>query len=152
MENLEKMAGAMQGVGGRKTRRGGFTLMETLVAMMLLSISLVVVLQLFSGGIKSGRLADDYTRAVFFAREKMEEFLLKTGLEEGSYEGTFDDVYGWKVEVTLVEEEEELGEKAKPPPVDLYNVSVSVVWMSGEREKSYRIDTLQIAEKKDEAI
>ncbi len=126
--------------------------METLVAMMLLSISLVVVLQLFSGGLKSGKLADDYTRAVFFAREKMEEFLLKTEFEEGSYEGKFDDVYGWKVEVALVEEEEELGETPKPPPVDLYNVSVSVVWMSGEREKSYRIDTLQIAEKKDEAI
>ena len=152
MDNLEKKALAMQGVGGRKTRRGGFTLMETLVAMMLLSISLVVVLQLFSGGLKSGKLADDYTRAVFFAREKMEDFLLKTNLEEGSYEGKFDDVYGWKVEVTLVEEEEKLGETAKPPPVDLYNVSVSVVWMSGEREKSYRIDTLQIAEKKNEAI
>jgi general secretion pathway protein I len=125
--------------------------METLVAMMLLSISLVVVLQLFSGGLKSGKLADDYTRAVFFAREKMEEFLLKTDLEEGSYEGRFDDAYGWKVEVSLVEEEEG-DETAKQPPVDLYNVAVSVIWQSGEREKSYRIDTLQIAEKKDEAI
>ena len=152
MDNPEKAALPGSGAGSRKAGRGGFTLMETLVAMMLLSISMVVVLQLFSGGLKSGKLADDYTRAVFFAREKMEEFLLKTEFEEGSYEGEFDDVYGWKVEVVLVEEEEELGETAKPPPVDLYNVSVSVVWMSGEREKSYRIDTLQIAEKKDEAI
>ena len=125
--------------------------METLVAMMLLSISLVVILQLFSGGLKSGKLADDYTRAVFFAREKMEEFLLTTELEEGSFEGRFDDEYGWRVEVSLVEEED-YDEAAKPPPVDLYNVSVSVIWLSGEREKSYRINTLQIAGKKDETI
>jgi general secretion pathway protein I len=70
--------------------------METLVAMMLLAISLVVILQLFSGGLKSGKMADDYTRAVFHAREKMEEHLLIEDFEEGTFEGTFDDNYRWQ--------------------------------------------------------
>ena len=126
--------------------------METLVAMMLLAISLVVILQLFSGGLRSGRLSDDYTRAVFHAREKMEETLLNTRYEEGLYEGVFDDEYGWKVEIALVEPEEPEEEEEKPPPVDIFNISVSVTWQSGEREKRFQIETLQLAEKTDEAI
>lgn len=126
--------------------------METLVAMMLLAISLVVILQLFSGGLKSGKLADDYTRAVFHARQKMDETLLKTRYEEGVYEGRFDDEYRWKIEIVLVEPENSEDEEENPPPVDIFNISVSVTWQSGRREKTVRVGTLQVAEKTDEAI
>jgi general secretion pathway protein I len=135
-----------------KRNEFGFTLMETLVAMMLLASSLVVILQLFSGGLKSAKLADDYTRAVFHAREKMEEFLLKTQFEEGVYEGQFDDEYRWKVEIVLVVPEETEGPEVKPPPVDVFNLNVSVSWQSGDREKTFQVGTLQIAEKADETI
>ncbi len=126
--------------------------METLVAMMLLAISLVVILQLFSGGLKSARLADDYTRAVFHAREKMEEFLLKTKLEEGLYEGEFDDGYLWRAEIVLVEPEKTEDEVEKPSPLDVFNVTVAVAWQSGDRLKSFQIGTLQVAEKTDETL
>lgn len=126
--------------------------METLVAMMLLAISLVVIFQLFSGGLKSGKLADDYTRAVFHARQKMEETLLNTRYEEGVYEGEFDDEYRWKIEIVLVEPENSENEEEQPPPVDIFNITVSVTWQSGVREKTFQIETLQFSEKTDEAI
>ena len=53
----------------------GFTLIETLVAVMILAISLVVVMQLFSGGLKSNKVSNDYLYGIFHAREKMEELL-----------------------------------------------------------------------------
>jgi general secretion pathway protein I len=131
---------------------GGFTLMETLVAMMLLAISLVVILQLFSGGLKSGKMADDYTRAVFYAREKMEEYILMDDFQEGSFEGTFDENYRWLVDIKLVEaedgdEKEDENEK-EISLVDLFHVDVSVFWPVGGREKKYQINTLKISEKK----
>jgi general secretion pathway protein I len=131
---------------------GGFTLMETLVAMMLLAISLVVILQLFSGGLKSGKMADDYTRAVFYAREKMEEYLLMDDFQEGSFEGTFDENYRWLVDIKLVEpedgdEKEDENEK-EISLVDLFHVDVSVFWPVGGREKKFQINTLKISEKK----
>ncbi len=130
---------------------GGFTLMETLVAMMLLAISLVVILQLFSGGLKAGKIADDYTRAVFHARDKMEEFLLIDDFEEGTFEGTFDENYRWRVEIKLLEPEEDGDEDEKEISlVDLFQVDVVILWPVGGREKMFQISTLKIAEKKPE--
>ncbi len=136
----------------------GFTLMETLVAMMLLAISLVVILQLFSGGLKSGKIADDYARAVFHARDKMEEFLLIDDFEEGTFEGTFDENYGWRVNIRLVETEDEDEDEdedeaededeEKNSLVDLYHVDFLGFWPVGGQEKNFQISTLQIAKKK----
>ncbi|MCJ7810032.1 MAG: prepilin-type N-terminal cleavage/methylation domain-containing protein, partial [Desulfobulbaceae bacterium] len=77
---------------------GGFTLLEILVAISIMAICLTVIFQLFSGGLKSGRLSDDYTRGVFHAREIMEEILVSDALAEGISEGRFNDSYAWKAE------------------------------------------------------
>jgi general secretion pathway protein I len=122
----------------------GFTLIETLVAMMLLAISLVVILQLFSGGLKSGKMADDYTRAVFHAREKMEEYLLIEDFEEGTFEGSFDNNYRWQVNIKFVEPEDE----EEILLIDLVYLDVSVFWPVGGHEKKFQINTLKITEKK----
>lgn len=122
----------------------GFTLIETLVAMMILSISLTVILQLFSGGLRSERLSDDYTRAVFYAREKMEEILLVEKLTDEVAEGEFDEDFKWKAQVVYIEPDEE--EKTKTP-VDTFNITVEVSWKSGIQEKHFEISTLKIAEK-----
>jgi prepilin-type N-terminal cleavage/methylation domain-containing protein len=56
-------------------RQHGFTLLETLVAMMILSIALVIIFQLFSGALNAGHISEAHTRAVWHAREKMDELL-----------------------------------------------------------------------------
>ncbi len=124
----------------------GFTLMETLVAMMMLAISLVAILQLFSGGLKSGKMADDYTRAIFHAREKMEEYLLIENFEEGTFEGTFDNNYRWQVDIIFVEPEDEDEEEISL--VDLVYLDVSVFWPVGGKEKKFQIQTLKVTEKR----
>jgi len=125
----------------------GFTLMETLVAMMILSVALVVILQLFSGGLKAGKLSENYTRAIFHAREKMEEILLAEELASEVLEGEFDDDFRWKAEIVYIEPSEE--EKTKMP-LDTFNIRVEVLWNEGEREKHFEISTLKIAEKRKE--
>ena len=128
--------------------QGGFTLIETLVAIMVLSLSLVVILQLFSGGLKSSKTADDYTCAVFHAREKMEELLLIDDFEDGTFEGTFDNGYRWTVDIKFVEPEENEEEEQRALPVDLVHLDVSVLWPVGAHEKKFQISTLKIVEKK----
>jgi general secretion pathway protein I len=132
----------------------GFTLMETLVAMMMLAISLVVILQLFSGGLKSGKMADDYTRAVFHAREKMEEYLLMENFEEGTFEGTLDNKYRWQVDIKFVEPEDQDQDEDQDEDqeeislVDLVYLDVSVFWPVGGKEKKFQVQTLKVTEKK----
>jgi general secretion pathway protein I len=121
---------------------GGFTLIETLVAMMVLAISLTVIFQLFSGGLRSARVADDHTRAVFFAREKMEEILLQPALLPGVYTGRFNDRYRWRAELALVEGVAEPDEAEAVRPV---GVSVEVIWKTDVREKRFSIQTVTLA-------
>ena len=133
----------------------GFTLIETLVAMMIMAICLVVILQLFSGGLKAGRLSDDYTRAVFYARAKMEELLLAKKLTDGVLEGEFGGGYKWKALIMKVEpqnedqNEDRDGDKDEDlkMPIDTYGIKVDVTWFEGNREKNFEISTLKILEK-----
>ncbi|MFP4033741.1 MAG: prepilin-type N-terminal cleavage/methylation domain-containing protein [Desulfococcaceae bacterium] len=80
----------------------GFTLIEVLVAMVVLSVSLVTIFQLFSGGLAARRRAEEVGRATFHAREKMEELLLRPEMTPGALEGTWEDGYSWQAEIKEV--------------------------------------------------
>ena len=123
---------------------GGFALIEILVAVSVLAISLVVIFQLFSGGLKSRQLSEQYARGVFHAREKMAEILLIPDLSEGETQGEFEDAYEWQAVITRVVSEE--GE-AKNLPVNLLNIRMRINWREGEKKKSFVIDTLKAVEK-----
>ncbi len=121
----------------------GFALIEILVAISVLAISLVVIFQLFSGGLKSRTLSEQYARGVFHAREKMAEILLVPDLSEGETEGEFEDAYEWQAVITRVVS----GEDEEKLPAKLLNVKIRINWREGEKEKSFVIDTLKTAEK-----
>ncbi len=126
-----------------KTEKG-FTLIETLVAVMVLAISLVVVMQLFSGGLKSNQLTGDYLYGIFHAKEKMEEVLLSNSLTAGSSSGEFDDGYRWIVVVDPVAVEEEVEDRM---PFDAFHVKVNISWKHGAGDRHFEITTLALAQK-----
>lgn len=120
----------------------GFTLMETLVAMMILSISLTVIFELFSGGLRSAWVSADYTQAALRAAEKMEEVLTNKKLSDGSWSGDFDEDFNWLVKIrNLLPETEE-----KKPVVILYEITVTVSWADGNQRRHYQLNTLKIAD------
>jgi len=122
----------------------GFTLLEILVAIAILAISLTVILQLFSGGLRSVRVSDRHTQGVFHAREKMEEILLEERLDEGSREGEFDDDYKWIARIVrMVPPEEE----EKKLPFDVYAITVKVVWQERKGETNFEIQTMKLVER-----
>jgi general secretion pathway protein I len=126
-----------------RNANSGFALIEILVAVSVLAITLVVIFQLFSGGLKSRKLSEHYARGVFHAREKMAEILLTPDLSEGEIQGGFEDAYEWQAVITRVvsdDNEEKL-------PVNLLNIKIQINWREGEKEKSFVIDTLKVAEK-----
>ncbi len=122
----------------------GFTLLEVLTAMMILSISIVVIFQLFSGGLRSAELSDRYTRAIFHARAKMEATLLAEGLIEGETEGIIEEDYRWRLSVTRMEPEEDSG-ILKNPRETLFQITVEIIWNDDDRERTFTIRTLHIA-------
>ncbi len=127
------------GVDGCSTT--GFTLIEVVVAMAILAVGLTVIIELFSGGLRSGRTSIEYTKAVNYARMKMEEIAVKPTMEEGSEEGEFDDTFRWQVETKRVDILPEKDKTDFKPPAELFQVKINILWKSGLKEKSTRIES-----------
>jgi len=127
-----------------KVENQGFTLLEVLVAMAILSIGLIVIIELFSGGLRLGRTAEEYTKAVGHARMKLEEISLAKSLEEGIEEGEFDREYRWQVEVKKVDLLPPGRETSYQPPVALYWVRIEVLWKSGTRERTTALESYRL--------
>jgi general secretion pathway protein I len=125
--------------------QNGFTLIETLVAMMLLAISFVIIMQLFSGGLKSSRVTSDYIYGIFHAREKMEEILLSDNLTPGTVSGEFDDGYEWRATVFIPQLEED--DPTPRMPIVAADVSVDVWWRVGDQEKRFGLNTTALVPK-----
>jgi len=122
----------------------GFTLIEVLVAITVLASALVAIMQLFSGGLKSIRLSDEYSRGIFHARELVEQVQVSEGLSEGVLQGRFEDGYRWKAEIKRTPA---LPDEETKPQFELFEVKVSVVWDSLGGEKHLELMTTKIAEK-----
>ncbi len=119
----------------------GFTLIEVLVAMSILAISLVVVLQVFSGGLKAARLSDAYTQGVFYAREKMDEILLAEDLTAGVIRGEFEDGFRWRAEALGMDLPDAEGVRL---PFRAFNIKVDVSWTEGSKEKHFAVSTIKL--------
>lgn len=52
----------------RATSRAGFTLIEVVVALAILSVGLTVIIELFAGGLRLARTSEEYTKAVKIGR------------------------------------------------------------------------------------
>lgn len=66
----------------------GFSLLEVIVALTVLSIALVSLVQLFSVSLRSTKKSSDYATALIYARSIMEEAYATPSLE--GMNGTFD--------------------------------------------------------------
>jgi general secretion pathway protein I len=127
----------------KKGGRSGFTLIEVVVAMAILGISLVLVIELFSGGLRLGRASEEYTQASHYAQVKLEEIALTRQIEEGSDEGQFDSAYRWQMEVKKVEILHLESGTDYTPPADFFQIRLRIIWKSGRQEKTATIETFK---------
>ena len=124
----------------RRAREEGFTLLEVLVALVVLSTAVVAILQLFGGGLRLARTAGDHADAALLASAKLAD--LEPGpLVEGTTDGT-DGPFHWTRRVTLAPAllpvEPESVEAGR---LRVARVSVEVRW--GQRRR-FEIATLRV--------
>ena len=129
----------------------GFTLLEVMVAIVILGLGLTVVFELFSGGLKSVEISNDYSNAVILANKKMGELSLKEKLDVGKEMGDFseEDNYKWEVDIVPYQVDEETNKEIASPsarndnPIKIYQLDVRVFWKSGLAEKDVRLTSLR---------
>lgn len=149
-------------------RSQGFSLLEVLVAFAILGISLGVVFQIFSTGLRAAKLSEEYTQATVLAESKLASIGVLTPYKEGVEEGTFNDKYAWRTTILLYEEPEGatvvpygtgegvVAEEPKPEeelevilnlPVSPYQVIIEVLWEEADKERSVVLKTLRLGPK-----
>ena len=128
---------------GARRWSGGFTLLEVLVAFTVLAISLGVLFQIFSTGMRASRSAEEYTRATLLAESKLAAIGITDALEEGETTGDFEDGFAWRVAIRPYRLD---GPEAEglPPPIEAYEVVVTVSWGQGSGERSVSLTTLRL--------
>ena len=127
----------------RKRAQAGFTLLEVVVAFVLLSVTLVIIFQIFSTGLARAGSLDEYSQALVLAQSKLAASGVEEQVKEGETRGeTGDHRFQWTVAVKR--HEEVADPDARPQSLNsLYRVESGVRWRTADgRERSVALATL----------
>ncbi len=125
-----------------KRHSSGYTLIEVLVAMVILALALSVLLQIFSGGLRNISISDDYTRAVLIARTQLNSTGAIASLATGSSDGISDEKFHWTRTV-----ENYAYSATTNVPLNAYTVTVEVEWSHAKSERRVQLSSLMLGEK-----
>ena len=134
----------------------GFTFLEIMVAVAILSIALIAALRAQSQSLSIAGESIRSTNLVFLAREKMAEFELEGNIQEGKTDGTFEKHPGYRWEIEVKEAPNPFknlqieGLKDVSPEgfkiEALKDVILTILWKEGSIERRYSIETLLLTE------
>lgn len=86
-------------VADPRSRAAGFTLLEVIVALAILSVAVVASIQGFAQGLRLLKLAGDHQHAMLLADQKVREVVTPTEGRDGGIEGR----YIWERTTTALE-------------------------------------------------
>ena len=127
-------------------RQNGFSLLEILVAFSILALSLGVLLNIFSTGLRSAMISDEYIHAVAIAESLLAKAGIESTLEQGESHGIEEDKYSWNIHIEPYADDVIDLEKGRITP---YRITVTVDWKELEEERSIVLNTLRLAKKSD---
>ncbi|MGJ4973118.1 type IV pilus modification PilV family protein [Bradyrhizobium sp. HKCCYLRH1073] len=118
----------------------GFTLVEVLVALAMLSIGLALVMSLFSTGLSRTGMAERVAGAVALAQSLMAQVGNSIPLRTETRDGTEANGYRWR----LAMQPYRSAPSGDARPVELYQVSVEIGWLEGQDSRAYALSTLRL--------
>jgi general secretion pathway protein I len=136
----------------RQRQSRGFSLLEVLVAFVILALVLGTLMQIFSGGLRSVGRASEYQRAVLFAQSKLATMGIETAIKEGEESGEFDKTFRWQTSIKPFQEPPsetvDASGALKPVlPVTLMEVEIRVQWGDTMQPYSLSMKTMRLANK-----
>src|SRR5450432_3609457 len=109
-----------------RTRESGFTLIEVVVAFVLLALVLATSFEIFTTGFAREALLEDQSRALLIAQSRLAETGVEENLKEGETHGESEDRrFQWTVNVKRSDEGSDPGKPA-PSTYQLYRIDVLV--------------------------
>jgi len=124
------------------TRQSGYTLIEVLVAFMILALALTVLLRIFSGGLRNVSVSSDYATATLIAESRLAAAGIDIPLRPGETSGTEGERFEWTVSVQ--DYQPWPGYRSASQAVDAYRVTVTVEWPHGDNTRSVGLSTVRL--------
>ncbi len=130
----------------------GFTLIEVIIAFVIMALLLGATFDTFSTGLRQAALTGHYAGAVVRAESQLALFDHTETLAVGVTTGRIDPHYTWRTEITPVAQDDAEAPEEDPNrlyPYRLYNVALTVFWGEGgdAREVTLRSQRLKELEK-----
>jgi general secretion pathway protein I len=124
--------------------QSGFTLVEIVVAFVLLALVLVTSFEIFTGGMRRAADLEDYSRALVLAQSKIAAAGAEEQFKEGDVQGDSDDRrFHWIVSIRRTDEGAPAAGQPNNNPYALFHVDVRVGWVGADsRERSLAVSTM----------
>ena len=112
----------------------GFSLIEILIAFVIMAIGLTVIIRIFSTGLKTSITTEEYTIAVQIAESLMARVGEDISLENAQIEGEIENKYQWLISITpmVIFDRELLANDSKNENNQLKKVKVQVAWVDSQ--------------------
>ncbi len=120
----------------------GFTLLEVLVALSILGIAVVVIFQLFSANTSAIAASEKLVNATAKLESRMQE-VIDDDLAEGSWSETTSEGYVLDIDVS-----EAIPERTSHLPVKLLEITMTIHWRTGMKERNMTVKTLRLVNRK----
>ena len=120
----------------RRTREGGFSLLEMLVALAILGLALGSLYQAASGATRNVRTAERYAYGVELARSLLANYnrVPRQGLDE---QGSTAAGYEWRVIA-----EERPAQRGDDARVRISDLNVVVAWPDGSKRRQVELNSV----------
>ena len=133
----QKQHGAVRGL------QQGFSLLEILIAFSILAFSLTILLNIFSGGLRSTIVSEEYQQAVIIAQSRLAAAGVEEPLDNGVQSGEVEEKYFWTVQMQAFNLDK-MGLDAEQQKVVPYLVTVTVEWEAGRNNRQFELTTIKL--------
>jgi len=128
----------------------GFTLIEVLLAVMILGLSLTAILFQFQVALRAGSKARDVSQAAMLAKEKLEELKARKVFSAATESGSFDNGYAWETIVSPYGYETTAEDSSyESLTYETFELTAAVTWQAEERERRIEYSTLKTVKKQE---
>ncbi len=120
----------------------GITLIEVMVAFVILALSVTVLLRIFSSGVSNTILSQQYVDAVMFAESRMAQIGTIEEIFPSMESGAIGKIYTWKTTISpylpWIENDEET------LPVSSFVVDVEVSWIEKGKQRNITLSSIKL--------
>lgn len=136
----------------RPRQSGGFSLLEVLVAFIIVALVVTALFRLFGGALGNASAADEWTRALLVAQSRLALAAAAVPLREVSDGGTEGDGrIAWRTAVTPYvppDTDPELERTTEAMPTRLYRVTVDVQFPgAGGQPRTLSLSTVRLGQR-----